>query len=201
MESFILANEGKGLVGKCDLKDHIKNLIDKKKEIVEWTYEKIVSKIEESRNRSRLDRFKTWNWELKTLPLNTMGVYPTMCELPKEYCLGTVPESACLIKRLLEGEEYLQPNYDLIDEATRRILKLRKMFNMMHKANQDDIDKYLQLIPLILVKGETIRGTKDRKLKGYGVYGWDIDDGSSRAIIISMIGRDEILAYAGRATF
>ena len=123
-ECFILADKGKRLIAP-NLKDHLEKLIDKKREIEAWTDTQI-GQVIGNRNPRRTNRFNAWNWELKTVPLRVLGVYPSMCELPSRYCLEAIPKTAVRIRRLLEGSEHLQVD-EINDEVKKRLLKLRQM--------------------------------------------------------------------------
>lgn len=132
-ECFILADVGKSLEAPS-LKDHLVKLLDKKREVDIWTDAKVDRVIDDNRNSQRAYRFKTWNWELKTLPLHTLGVCPTMCELPDRYCIEAVPKTSADIRRLLEGNEHLR-DYEETNEVRKRLTKLRQMWDMMRVAS------------------------------------------------------------------
>jgi len=192
-ECFILADIGKNLIAS-NMKDHLAELINKKKEIEGWTNAQVDQMINDKQTQKRMYRFNAWSWKLERLPLHTLGVYPKMNELPDRYCFGTVPKTSVQIKRLLDGSEGLGI-CEITDELKKRLQKLLQMWNMMRTASQEDVDQYLQVNPIIVVKGGQIRGPF--KKKGYEIFDWDIDDGSSRAVIVAMIGRDRLLVYAG----
>jgi hypothetical protein len=188
-ECFILADAGKELT-RPRLKDHPAKLREKKAEIQAWTYDRVEDTIKKKGNLERAPRFDTWNWDFEKLLLTELAVYPTMCELPKQYCFGDVPDTAARVRGLLLGDK--KPN-DLSHEANRRIKKLREMLQMISEASNSEVEEYLKLNPIIVVEGGTIRN----KTEGYKILKWDIDDGSSRAVIVTLSARDKMQAYAG----
>ncbi len=192
IRAFYIGNELLGDVFKAVEKDRSINIETEIKKVV--TKANKISKEKLLRYHldnwhPRYDNYFNSSWELKEVELKDCGVWPKMGGLPIEATTGCVLDTVTFIKPYLEDKNKLTLK-------TSRILYIEEMM------------KYAELItkhiPIVVMEDGVIRHhklIKSSEKKLYSKCKYDIDDGNHRAIAYGLLGKDKILALAGRRIY
>lgn len=123
----------------------------------------------------RVARYAGCMWHLREVKLIETGAWfghkHATGDLPKEWCQGSIVDTACEVAKHKEME-------------LKSIKKLKSMISI--------IDIILNYFPPILVSGGTVRKASNARRLVF-----DVDDGSHRCIAAALSGKTTINAYIG----
>jgi hypothetical protein len=125
----------------------------------------------------RLKKYNELVWYFEQCSIDDLGVWYGAGELPYDWCIGSVRDTARCIKQAIQEGKRFQG---------------RAFKNIPGIVNVVDIILNSRLLAPIVVPGGTWRQPPCVKMKG------DIDDGSIRAISFALIGHDKFKAYVGK---
>lgn len=111
------------------------------------------------------------DWDIETVDLKDVGVYPRFSGFSAEICQGSVIDTARAI--------------ETTDELPEKVAKLREMSDVWMTI--------LKFLPPILVPGGILRSEE----RGYDVLKWTCDDGNHRLVSAAMAGAKEAVCFVG----
>jgi len=113
------------------------------------------------------------DWDIETVPLDEIGVYPRFSSYPNEWCKGNVAETA---KRITEDESH--------PDKKAKLLQMSEKYQTI-----------LKFLPPILVPGGILRGEQP----GYELTKYTCDDGNHRLVVAALAGEKEAVCFVGKA--
>lgn len=148
----------------------------------------LINYFSKNMNGPRFDNYFNSSWVLKEISLSDCGVWPKAGDLPEEATYGNVLDTVNYIMPYLKDKSIL--NYKM-----SRVLYIENMLTTV-----DIIAKYL---PIIVLEDQVIRNHKwkHQKINKYAKCKYDIEDGSHRAIALSIKGTKNVFAYVGKKIY
>ncbi len=190
-EYFLLANAGKRFfkenLGKNELEDRYHERLGEFDNMDEKDLD------EKFKDKTRLRRYNEMEWYGDNKRLNEMGSWPEMKGLPIEFTTGNVPETARMIDRFKREE--IEVSKESLEKTRRCAKKLDSIIR--------HIDFVKPNFPLILFPGGEVREkdynrhARKNELPLCKIFGYDIDDGSERAVSYSLAGLSDAPVYFG----
>ena len=131
-----------------------------------------------ARDSRRADYYKALSWRSARLPLRSLRPWPGMSGLPKDWCHGTVEDTAELIRQ--EG----------VPASAQR--RLRSLLAMADQHGREETVAWLTSLPLIAVPDAILH---DRPAHATAL--WGLDDGCARSITLSLLGVKAVVVLVG----
>jgi hypothetical protein len=125
-------------------------------------------------------------WTPARLPLAQMRVWPGMDGLPRDWCVGAVPEVAAHVG-----------TYGIPESAHR----MAGIWALTRTLEKSVLVEWLMRIPLLAIPDTVFSGVLNaegspRRALLPGAP-WTLDDGCTRAVVLSLLGISEVLVMAG----
>ena len=117
----------------------------------------------------RADYYKALSWRHARLPLRDLRPWPGMSGLPRDWCHGTIEDTAELIRR--EG---------MPASAERRLCS---MVALADQYSRREVVSWLTRLPLIAVPDAVLH---DRP--AHTTAAWGLDEGCARSVALSLLG-------------
>ncbi len=188
---FLLADAGKGFfkdkIGRNELEDRYNGSLGELDNMDENDLN------EEFKDKVRLRRYNEMEWHRDNVILGEMGPWPEMKGLPIEFTTGNIPEVARMIKKFKKGK--ISVSEKSLEKTKRCARKLDSIIR--------HIDFVRPNFPLILFPGGEIR---EKDYNNYarknakplcGIFQYDMDDGSERAVAYSLSGLKDAPVFYG----
>jgi hypothetical protein len=134
------------------------------KDVASWSDERVRLAVTD---RARRCRFADSNWEIATLKLENLAVWPGMGGLPLAATHGSPVETA----------RYIRDN-GVPDSASRM-----RMFVDAARSDASGVEGICRALPLIAMEHSRLFKSHSHRLP------WGLDDGSHRAVILALISR------------
>lgn len=113
------------------------------------------------------------DWDIETVPLDHIGVYPRFSGYPDEWCKGSVVDTA---KRIKEDKSH--------PDKKAKLLQI-----------SDKYQTIMKFLPPILVPGGILRSEQP----GYELTKYTADDGNHRLVAAALAGEKEAVCFVGSA--
>jgi hypothetical protein len=165
--AYLAADKFKG-VHETDL---VERFVDTLKRVVDEP-ETFWQQIRE-RDATRAKYLDAQEWDIETVSLEDIGVYPKFSGFSDEKCKGNVLDTSAAVQ-----EE---------DELPEKVEKLVDMADIWSTI--------IKFLPPILVPGGTLRG----RHPDYEQTKWDIDDGNHRLVAAAIAGATEAVCFVGKS--
>jgi hypothetical protein len=126
----------------------------------------------------RAQRYQLFNWQIESMSLSQIQVWPGMDGFPRKWCRGDVLMTANYLRTL-----GLPPK-------ARRLPRLLAFANSLPPTEAID---WLGVLPLPVLPYHLLHGeTADAQVP------WALDDGCNRAVVLSLLGVKTVTVLAGR---
>ena len=130
------------------------------------------------RDTTRAARYQLFDWQIESMSLSQIQVWPGMDGLPRKWCFCAVPETA---------------NYLRLVGLSAKTHRLPKLLALMAVIDPTTLIDWLGILPLPVLPYRLLHGKSTE-----GRAPWALDDGCNRAVVLSLLGVETVTVLAGR---